>query len=1609
MKGKIFKVSLIMGLILTMTAANFLFVGNSLVSYALDNISTNNKNVEFRAYFKDQEGNEVDSLEKGKSDLTTTLYLNVDVKQQGYLNSRIVLNNSNFIFKEIQNEAISEMNKNSISLNQINAGRELTLEIPVEIQKTEIFDLNLLDMESQIRLEGIYRDSSERDKEIKADRKVNFKIVPENITSDNIESSATIITNKTLKVAGKNKRVVQIQLNTGLKNNDYPVREININTNITKMNQKDPEAYEVFDLNTMSKCEYNYENGKTKTKLDNNAINESYVLWKNGGNEKIVYTYLYDENEIEDVTFNGNIEFILYNDVKIEKTIEDIIVNKDDEKEEIITANMINSEIEMYKGKLQYGIDREFSTKNEINVNANDIVDYVEAREENVFVQGENENTANILYNSTVINKSQLIDVLGQDGYITISNEKGDIIATIAQDATEDENGNVVVDYGENRPSQVVIKTTKPVQAGKIEITNKKVIKENNSTIIDSSDRLKTKLVVKTNLNNEEEIVKAENNIYLKNTVTSAKIEINKSELSTVIENNVEIKAVLNTKNDSNELYKNPKLNIVLPEEVENLQIENVSVVYDDELKIKDYSVNGKTIIVTLEGEQTHYSDNAIDGANIIITGKIKVNRKVATKDTQIVMTYVNEKAKAYEENGQVGANIKIVAPTDVTTVTTIPELGVEEIGQEQSTEVMLKRGSEAKEITPQIEIINNKEVAIKDIKVLGLLPTGTEESSIGINLTSGINVNNAKVYYSENENATDDLDEQENGWSETIENPSTVKKYLITADEIASQESIVANYKAIIPENLEYNENANQNYEVTYTDSNTDYIDSVRATQVKLTTGIGPKLEAKLTARVGSTELTNEANVRSGEVIKYNIEISNVGTETARNITLSSVVPEGTTLVEPEDNYEYAGASYYKELGKDDLREEINQIPAGEKVEREYEVKVDKNITDGMQTTNKAIVKFDDVTIESNELKSTLKSADIIVTLKRVTDRDIKLVSGESVTYNAIIENISNSAIDNIKVKPYVKGLEITNVSIEKAYIDNEDEDIIIDEQEYNGSEINVGRIESGDIRVVVISGIVTGEEDVEVSVSTNVNNAVYQSNNWDDVTYKKLITMSIKSDHDKYLSAGDNIEYTINIKNDGQVDMRSLMIKDILPKNLIINNIKVEGEEVELPENNDVMAFVDLGAGEETTVSINTLVDDPESTEPVEISNKAVAVHKGAEIASTSELSHIIKASEQENENNGNNTNNGNNSNNSNNNNNDANGNIANGSNIISGVAWYDENSDGKKDDKEETVNGVTVNLLNVETNQLVKDKAGNDLTAFTGTNGTYMLSNLADGKYIVIFNYDTNVYSLTKYKVSGVDETINSNVMTNQLSINGENKEVAGTDIIELTNKNVADINIGLVKMKNFDLKLDKYVSRVLLQNSAGTTVQECNNSQMSKVEVHSKLINTTTAIIEYKIVVTNVGEVEGYAKKIADYLPSDLKFSSELNTDWYADGSDLYSTSLANEKLKAGESRELTLTLTKSMNENNTGLINNMAEIAESYNELGVADSNSAGGNKIKGENDMSSADVIISISTGEIVLYTSMTIIIAIAILSGIAVPIVKKSKKEKNRHKFDKV
>ena len=193
---------------------------------------------------------------------------------------------------------------------------------------------------------------------------------------------------------------------------------------------------------------------------------------------------------------------------------------------------------------------------------------------------------------------------------------------------------------------------------------------------------------------------------------------------------------------------------------------------------------------------------------------------------------------------------------------------------------------------------------------------------------------------------------------------------------------------------------------------------------------------------------------------------------------------------------------------------------------------------------------------------------------------------------------------------------------------------------------------------------------------------------------------------------------------------------------------------------------------------------------------------------------------------------------------------------------------------------------------------------------------------------------------------------------------------------------------ISSKTFDIELTKTISKVTVSSKEGTQNLEYDGASLAKAEIKAKYLQGATVVVEYKIKVTNNGEVAGYIRNIVDYKPADLSFNSTLNSDWYQSGDYIYTTSLANTRLEAGESKELTLILTKTMTESNTGLVNNTAEIAEAYNTLNIQDIDSTPGNKQTTEDDMGSADLIISVKTGAMVSYVGITLFLIAVIAAG---------------------
>ena len=1593
MKNKIMKVATIIILIMTLTLTNFIFVGSSLISYAANEAETNHKNIDFNAYFVNSNNQTISSVDMSSEG---DIYLNmqIEVKQEGYFNGSITIEDSNFTLGDTDSSYVNKIEGNTITLNQINSGTKAEIRVKLDLIKDEIFNIDNLAKTNIIKLEGKYYDSTERDISIEATRELELNLI-ENYTRDNIINDIEVITNKITDINGENKRVIQLLWNVGLMENNYPMKEINLNITVPTIDNKRAEVSRVVNFNEMTYYDYTYDGSNVTFNFTNEPNDNNEIRWKNEGTEKIILTFIYDSDvQLQNQQLDVNQSIILYDNKEL-STNNGITLNNE-EKDSIVTVSSTPEEQIIYKGKLYAGLEKEYVVDTSVDINL------AKAITEGITIQeSTNQNIIGDVYTKTVIVKEQFDQLFGQTGEITVYDENNQIVGRITNSSQVDEDGNIVITYN-TEPTLIRLETSVPITEGTLELKNYKKLNPNASNI---AELTQVGYITEIGYDNSK-IGQVENNITLEETLTQSKFEINRDTLSTVVDNSVEIRATLLTNNEQYDLYQNPTFRFELPEQIQNIEITGVELLYENELRVANYSIDGRNIIVTLEGTQTDYKDETIEGSILVINAKLTLDKRVATADTNITMYYENQNAHTYKDNAQIGTEIqeiRIVSPRDLTIINSIPTISLETIGQENDTSINLITGNVPKQLEIYSEVINTTASNMNNVRILGSLPTNGEENNLGIQLINGIQISNrtdVTIYYTGNENATNDLNSRDNGW--TTEFTQDAKKYLVVVEQLQPGESVEITYSIQIPEELEYNKKAQEYYNVSYVNSETSVENTLHSSVITLETGMGPKVEASLSATIGGQEITQ--NVKNGEVIQYKIQVSNTGSETINSVEAIGQVPEGTTMVVPEENYEYTGASYYEELPDREYRQTVQNIEPGEVRTLTYEVRVNSDTPEGTELENKLTITYNGVTSETQTNTLTTEKGNLRVTVKRVTDSNVNLYTAGVVQYFAIIENISDEELTDIKIDTnfsenlevqrltlisgmereegdvYRVGLETPQESLQDDEILEETNTNIVSEDLEYSDEINIGTIEPGENKVLSYDMLITktGDNSINFSVTANDGEKEYKSNNLQDEVKNFDIDLTMEDGTGtEYIKSGDIVTYIINAKNQSNAETEGLIIKDNIPSQLTVQQILINGEQYEVPETNSLEIPCNIEAEGETQIEIQAIVNYSEGRNTAEaITNVATAEVYGEIIATTSEINHIIIANDGFTGNEDNNI--------------DDND-IANGNRTITGVAWYDENTDGIMSNNEEKLAGITVRLLNVDTNNFVRTTQGDILEVTTNENGVYVLDGIGNGRYIAIFDYDSARYTLTRYKAVGVAENQNSDVLMNNLTIDDRTENVASTDIIEINNNNISDINIGLALLQNYDLQLDKYVSRILLQNRQGTTVREYQNETMAKVELDAKQINGTTAIIEYQIKVTNVGDVTGYVRRIVDYLPSDLTFNSEMNKEWYQTGSEIYTSVLSNEPIAPGESKTVTLTVVKAMNENNTGRINNRAEIAEDYNDLGIADINSTPGNQNLNENDLGSADVILSIRTGAVTYISIIVGVIVILLIIGIMI------------------
>ncbi len=244
-------------------------------------------------------------------------------------------------------------------------------------------------------------------------------------------------------------------------------------------------------------------------------------------------------------------------------------------------------------------------------------------------------------YKAIKINKDDFERVLGRNGAITITNEAGELIATI-DSSLEAQDGNYIVEYNE-KYGEVIVSISKAFGKGELEIEHTKAIRADLPYSKEEAESF-VELVNKRLVNDME----TEEKISLKEPESHLKLESNKEEIRNK-EEKIELKVELGNNKEDSKLYSNPTVIVSFPSFVEDVEIENTNILFEDELKVtkvtKGTVGENKAVKVDLEGTQTKFNGIVNGNGTTLVLGA-KLTNKEEAGEGEIVAYVEGSKAQ---------------------------------------------------------------------------------------------------------------------------------------------------------------------------------------------------------------------------------------------------------------------------------------------------------------------------------------------------------------------------------------------------------------------------------------------------------------------------------------------------------------------------------------------------------------------------------------------------------------------------------------------------------------------------------------------------------------------------------------------------------------------------------------------------------------------------------------------------------------------------------------------------------------------------------------------------------------------------------------------------
>ena len=308
-----------------------------------------------------------------------------------------------------------------------------------------------------------------------------------------------------------------------------------------------------------------------------------------------------------------------------------------------------------------------------------------------------------------------------------------------------------------------------------------------------------------------------------------------------------------------------------------------------------------------------------------------------------------------------------------------------------------------------------------------------------------------------------------------------------------------------------------------------------------------------------------------------------------------------------------------------------------------------------------------------------------------------------------------------------------------------------------------------------------------------------------------------------------------------------------------------------------------------------------------------------------------------------------------------------------------WIMIDKDGKETDKENEAVSIVTDYLSKE-----QEKTSGD-------------------NLIKAFNIETKELSYKDVKVAFevTEPNTSDRVVINKAQIS-KDTDKDGNDVDDQDstpdewNEGEDDQDIEKVKVQYFDLSLRKWVTQAIVTENGEDRIIETGHTaeddpeDVVKVDLKKSKINQVTVKFRYKIRVKNEGNIAGYAKEVKDYIPQGLKFVAEDNPLWTKiDESTIVTDQTKDILLQSGDTTEVEVILTWINDSENFGVMDNWAEISKDYNDFDSPDIDSTPDNNKHGEDDIDDAPVLLSVQTGQIIVYTTITMAVLAILTSGV--------------------